>query len=968
MSAATAVAVTAGVAGTQPAGAVTAGQATPARPPALAAGARATTTGLVTGVVRGPDGAPLPGVCVTATGPADSAGTRSVVSLADGRYVLTSLRPGRYTIGYHDCAGPARYFDQWYGGADLPADAARVIVTGGLLARLAPVTLRLTSPAAEVAAARRAGHAGSAVVSAAARAGIISGAVRDRGGRRLDRICVSATGHVGSSMVGFQEATLNKGRYSFPVGTSGTWTVQFAGGCGNTGNWAPQWWRYAATTGKAARLHEKKGRGFAGIDAVLVPGATISGTVTAASGGQPLGGVCVTAAGTGAMRKVQVMARTGSGGQYTVRDLGTGSYQVHFAPDCGQRGSYLSASARAVKVTDGKTTTGINAALSAAASLSGVVASQATGTPVAKTCVDLLSGWSLEQIQTQRDGSYRFSNLRPGRYYVGFSGGCGNSGSYAPASYDGQPTAAGATPITLTAGQAATGISASLAPGGTVTGQLRGTSGPTLRDVCALVTPDETDNPGLLPFPATMLDGLRNELYFTGASGRYRAANLGPGRYQVTFSGCGGGTGNPAQATFAPQGGPGWVFVRPGVTTPGVSAVLPAGGRITGRVTGPAGRPLSGTCVTAYPVHQESAIELLLGSSITSHGKYTLSGLATGRYAVQFSPCARGNYPVQWYGRAASLASARTVSVRAGHTTTGISMRLASGGTVRGKVVAKGSGAPVAGACVTLSDAGGDTSADAFASRAGTYRITHVLPGRWIVQATACETGTTLAGVMLRGERVRASRLTRLATIRLPRAGQVTGTVTGGTGPAAQPGICVAALAASGDALDAYTITGADGGYDLPGLAPGSYRVRFGPYCETGTAALVPQWYAGAASAAAATPVTVTGGKVTTGIGAAMTSDGGITGTVTSNSAPAPGVCVGAYARSAATPAEIAITAADGSYQLPGLTPRKYTVKFTAGCGSTTYRTQWYDGATSRATAAPVTVIAGNMTTGIDAR
>ena len=36
---------------------------------------------------------------------------------SDGRYVLASLRPGRYTLHFSACAAGGHYLDQWSGGA-----------------------------------------------------------------------------------------------------------------------------------------------------------------------------------------------------------------------------------------------------------------------------------------------------------------------------------------------------------------------------------------------------------------------------------------------------------------------------------------------------------------------------------------------------------------------------------------------------------------------------------------------------------------------------------------------------------------------------------------------------------------------------------------------------------------------------------------------------------------------------------
>ncbi|MGN6794589.1 MAG: hypothetical protein ACTHJW_19565, partial [Streptosporangiaceae bacterium] len=66
-------------------------------------------------------------------------------------------------------------------------------------------------------------------------------------------------------------------------------------------------------------------------------------------------------------------------------------------------------------------------------------------------------------------------------------------------------------------------------------------------------------------------------------------------------------------------------------------------------------------------------------------------------------------------------------------------------------------------------------------------------------------------------------------------------------------------------------------------------------------------------------------------------------------------------------PPEVAITTTSGSYTLLNVQPGTYKVKFSTGCGDTGFKTQWWQNASSRATATVVTVGAGVTVTGIDA-
>ena len=204
----------------------------------------------------------------------------------------------------------------------------------------------------------------------------------------------------------------------------------------------------------------------------------------------------------------------------------------------------------------------------------------------------------------------------------------------------------------------------------------------------------------------------------------------------------------------------------------------------------------------------------------------------------------------------------------------------------------------------------------------------------------------------------------------LAAGGAVEGRVLGGAHAIDQPGICVDAIPVTGSGVELPGVTGVGGRYRIGSLAPGSYRVYFGdPACPGGVTGLAPQWYPGQYTEAKAAIITVAAGQTRSGIAAHLLPDGSITGTVTGpapSASPLTGVCVLAVPLAAGQFPIYAATT-HGGYSVTGLAPGRYLVEFSAGCGASGYRTQWWDNAGSRAAATVITVAADRVTTGIDA-
>ncbi|HET7018188.1 MAG TPA: carboxypeptidase-like regulatory domain-containing protein, partial [Streptosporangiaceae bacterium] len=548
----------------------------------------------------------------------------------------------------------------------------------------------------------------------------ISGKVTDAHGKPLAGICVGAnqvgTGG-GPPPTGPGVRTGRNGTYRMSGRglNPGRWKVAFMTGCGNKGDFAPQWWKFAATENKAKVLVLHSHTHLTAINARLAKGASISGTVRAGSKSGPgLPGACVTAEGLGGASDQYVQTKTGHGGKYLITGLGTGRYRVFFDAGCGNKGNFTGDPiSPIVSVTDGKTTKGVDGFLPLAGEISGTVTTGADHRPLAGICVEGSSDsggvGSFFGTETGPTGQYEFSGVAPGRYEVDFAAGCGSKGSFAPQFYKNQVSQSAANPVLIKAGKKAGGIDAVMQPGGTVTGTVTSVSGKRLAGVCVLLD-RQTEDTGA-EFDILIGGGDTGALAFgaiarTVSGGRYRVTDLLPGNYAVSFtSGCGRHELVEGSQWFSPQGGDRMRLLTVGTgTVSGINAKLPAPGTITGVVTGPTGKPVGGVCVfpdslTGQP--DNTLVELLTSGNFgetNKQGGYRLTGLAAGKYGLQFAPCRSQSLATQWYRQVTEFSGLTPVVVRSGHVKAGVDEKMLIGQSVSGRITRAGSSQPVANA------------------------------------------------------------------------------------------------------------------------------------------------------------------------------------------------------------------------------------------------------------------------------
>lgn len=993
-----------------------------------------------------------------------------------GQYVLTGLRSGPYSLAYRDCAHPGRYFPQWLGDAGPPGwsgqgpGSGRILITGGHLTPLAPVSLRPVGPAGgqRLPASHRFTIAQMRRRAPGARYGGISGRVTSASGHPIAGICVMvnfSNGWIG--MPTSKNGSYNTGQTSLP---QGQYTVQFAATCGpgssSAGNWAPQWYndkpsqatanKVVVRAGKTTRrigavmrrggqitgvVTGRSGAGLTGVcvdlltrdgqvyvaqattrrggyrfsgldagryrvlfdpacgyrptpylpqwwpgaaslktsklvrvrlgrltrrvDAALGLGGTITGVVRFASRtGRALAGICVFASGLGVNGDIQANATTGRNGAYVMEGLPTGRYALSFGTGCGNNGNLLYKNyPRPVRVRAGRKTSHIDAYLQPGGTISGIITSAADGKPLGGVCVSI--GTIGGGTSTAKNGSFSVEQVPPGRYTVRFAGGCGNNGSYAPQYFPGQTYAADATPVTVRASQVTSGIDAAMKPGSTITGTVTSRSGRKLNGICvSAIDPGTTDAYGTMPLGGDTLS----------SNGSYRIANLAAGQYEIAFfSGCAFGP-NYVDQWFRSQ--PGYttadlVNVPAAATVGGISAVLAPAGAITGIVRNRAGTLLSLICVSA--TNAATGIISLAEPFFTENGRYTIDGLAPGRYTVEFSDCGGAGYATQWYDRRTTVTSADEVTVTAGHAARRIDAVLttrAGGGTISGRVTAMATGRPLRNICVIAGSVSQASYGFAATNARGRYTIKGLASSVYQIIFAGCDGGPYVQQVRKRLVRVGIRGAVRGIDAELTLGGSISGVVLGGLPVVAQPGICVDAVPVAGAGVELGATTGRGGRYRIGQLAPGRYQVLFGAVaCPGGTQGLAPQWYDNQPSQSRAATVTVTSGKNTAGIGATLLPDGSISGTVTGSApakAPLAGICVRAVPLAAGYNPIYAVSLG-GRYSVTGVPPGEYLVEFQPGCGASGYLTQWWKNAGSRARATVVKVSANRATSGIDA-
>jgi hypothetical protein len=892
---------------------------------------------------------PLLGACVTAHA-TDLGASGAAKTTAGGAYVMSHVDPSRdYNILFEPCTDASPYVPSWYDGARQESDAT--VVTSSIAAPSTGIDAHLDV------------------------GGTVAGTVSDADGAPITSsdICISAYGsHGGTGGSGYATSDA-LGHYAVNGLAADMYTLHYNDCDGSVRDDLSGVYGATSTSPYGSTVVVTLAHVTSGIDINLASATSVSGHAYGAAGtGTPLADVCVDVYQHGG-DDFYGFARTDAAGAYTVAHLQPDiAYTVRFLPCAGQSpyvGAYYDGrqtvgDADPVTPTVTHPATGIDGHLPLGGSITGTIR-DASGAPITSQdiCVAAYGDQSFGSAKTDASGRYAIVGLAGGSLTV-FARDCDDARNDLPQYYGQVASASGATPVSVTLGQATSAIDVRLPAATSVAGHVYGGSGTStpLRNVCVEVIATETGNYG----------GQAS----TDVTGAYRAVHLQPGEgYKVRFEPCGNAayTGEyyDRRQSLATAS-----TLAPTVANPstGIDAHLSRSATISGTVTdsGAAAITSEDICVSADSGND-------YGSATTDDaGHYAIVGLDAGSYHVQFADCnqSRRNDVEQYFGGARTPETSTLVVLSTGGNRTGVDARMVAGTTITGTAYAgSGTASPLVGGCATLVpvDSGSDGALDA-TDQQGKYRFSHLDPlaAGYKVRIGDCNAQThvtTYYGGDYRYSSGTVLKPTAAASatgidVHLPDGGTVTGVVSDSHG-SVSGGICVYAyLGVGNDFYHAYgsVENGTSGAYSVGGLPDGSYRLQFYD-CDDVRNDLV--LYRPAL-------VSVTQGATTSAINATMSPATSISGRVYGGlgaATPLVDVCVEAFDAFNQFYEQDTTTKSDGSYSLKHLIPgASHKVQFnTCDDGGSGYGSQYFDGVSDFAQAAAVTATLATPGEGIDA-
>jgi protocatechuate 3,4-dioxygenase beta subunit len=278
--------------------------------------------------------------------------------------------------------------------------------------------------------------------------------------------------HSNQTYVGLAR-TESSGSYTTPGLGDGSYLVSFdtSFAVGDARDYQNEVYNDQATLDMATPVDVTAPTLTADIDATLIRGATISGTVTTADTNMPLPGVTIELYRDGSWR--QSVVTDGQGG-YAFRGLASGSYTVRAVPPFNRYTNYAPAyynnqsqpaQATPVNVTAPQTVGGIDILVQSGGTISGRVTALDTGEGLDTVAINIYdsSGELIRSASADEQGYYQTAGLLDGAYRVQFAPN-DPANRYRGEYYADQLSLEQAEPVQVVAPAETTAIDAVLAP------------------------------------------------------------------------------------------------------------------------------------------------------------------------------------------------------------------------------------------------------------------------------------------------------------------------------------------------------------------------------------------------------------------------------------------------------------------------------------------------------------------------
>jgi protocatechuate 3,4-dioxygenase beta subunit len=455
----------------------------------------------------------------------------------------------------------------------------------------------------------------------------------------------------------------------------------------------------------------------------------------------------------------------------------------------------------------------------------------------------------------------------------------------------------------------------------------------------------------------------------TNASGLYTVTNLLPGVYKLELN-------TPSDSDYASE----WYadqvdqesatlvnVAANSITT--ADAALVRGGRITGRVTAADSGAALDVIISAYWPDGRFAASALTNAS----GYYTLTGLFTGSYQLNFSPNASGvsaGYLSENYDGQRSERTATLVNVNVPTTTGDINATLEPGGQISGRVTALGLGRPIGSVNITVYDENDVLAGSASSASDGFYTVLGLPSGAYQVRFSGGFGDSTdfLTRYYPSMVAVSAPLPTQAVDIALAAGGRIGGRVTDLNSGLPLTGIRVNAYDSAGR-LTSSALTAANGVYTVTRLPGDSYRLQF-ESATLSTVGYASEYYDDQATLMAATPLVVTEGASLTSMNAVLRWGSQISGRVTAadTNQPLTDVTITLYDSEGRAVRVTRVIDCTGSYRFYGLPSGRYRIHFAPAQASEEYLPQFYPNHSNLAAAGEIELTIPNVASNIDAR